>query len=182
MQDSEIIAAIRRGERERAIKVLYKEFPKIKHNIITSGGDKEAAEEIFHDSLLLLIEKVKEPSFELSSKLSTFLYGIARFLWKNELRKRNKHYELEWSDTLILNEEDLSYDQEKEEQFNALEKVLNSISNKCREIFERFYYKKESMEIIAKALEFSSVNSAKTQKYKCMEQAIKVAAEVKHKI
>ena len=182
MQDSEIIAAIRRGERERAIKVLYKEFPKIKHNIITSGGDKEAAEEIFHDSLLLLIEKVKEPSFELSSKLSTFLYGIARFLWKNELRKRNKHYELEWSDTLILNEEDLSYDQEKEEQFNALEKVLNSISDKCREIFERFYYKKESMEIIAKALEFSSVNSAKTQKYKCMEQAIKVAAEVKHKI
>jgi len=182
MQDSEIIACIKRGERERAIKVLYKEFPKIKHNITSSGGDKEAAEEIFHDSLLLLIEKVKEPSFELSSKLSTFLYGIARFLWKNELRKRNKNYELEWSDTLILNEEDLSYDQEKEEQFKTLEKVLNSISNKCREIFERFYFKKESMEMIAKALEFSSVNSAKTQKYKCMEQAIKAAAEVKHKI
>lgn len=182
MQDSEIIASIRRGEREKAIKALYKEFPKIKHNITTSGGDKEAAEEIFHDSLLLLIEKVSDPSFVLSSKLSTFLYGIARFLWKNELKKKNKYHELEWSDTLILNEGDMGYDFEKEEQFNALEKVLNSITDKCREIFERFYFKKESMEMIAKALEFSSVNSAKTQKYKCMEQAIKAAANVKSKI
>jgi RNA polymerase sigma factor (sigma-70 family) len=182
MQDNEIITAIRISDREKALKVLYKEFPKIKHNIVTSGGDTAQAEEIFHDSLLLMMEKVSDPSFMLTSKLSTFLYGIARFLWKNELKKKNKFYELEWSDTLILNEEDMAYDFEKEEQFNALEKVLNSISDKCREIFERFYFKKESMETIAKALEFSSVNSAKTQKYKCMEQAIKVAANVKSKI
>lgn len=179
MKDIEIISSIREGNRNKPIKQLYKEFPKIKANIMSSGGNLEAAEEIFHDTLILLIEKVNEPSFELTSKLSTYLYGIARFLWKNELRRLQKNHELEWSDTLIISEKDLGYDYEREEKLQAMEKIIASLSAKCQSIFERFYFKNESMEIIAKALEFSSVNSAKTQKYKCMEQAIKLATNVK---
>lgn len=88
MRDIELISKIRKGKRELAIKQLYKEFPKVKTNIISSGGDSEIAQEIFNDSLLILIEKVSDPKFELSSKLTTYLYGIARFLWKNEARKK----------------------------------------------------------------------------------------------
>ncbi|MCX6183294.1 MAG: sigma-70 family RNA polymerase sigma factor [Bacteroidetes bacterium] len=181
MEDHEIISKIREGQREKALKVLYKEFPKIKHNIITSGGNTESAEEIFNDSLLLLIEKVSDPKFELTSKLSTYLYGIARLLWKNQLRKQNKTQELEWSDTLIISEQDIGYDHVQEEKFVAMERIISSLSAKCQEIFERFYFKKESMENLAAALGFSSVNSAKTQKYKCMEQAIRLAADHKPK-
>lgn len=179
MEDNEIISNIRAGNRNKPIRELYKEFSKIKANIISSGGNNEAAEEIFHDALILLIEKANEPSFELTSRLSTYLYGIAKFLWKNELRKRNKNNELEWSDTVIISEKDIDYDHEREAKLQAMEKILASLSTKCQAIFERFYYKNESMEIIAKALGFSSINSAKTQKYKCMEQAIKLAADIK---
>ena len=181
MTDQEVISEIRLGRREKAIKVLYKEFPKIKANIISSGGDVEIAREIFHDSLILLIEKVSNPKFELTSKLSTFLYGINRFLWKNELRKRYKNPELEWSDTLILSAEDLGYNEEKEEKIKILESVLNQITERCKKIFELFYFKKEDMNTIAKELEFSSVNSAKTQKYKCMEHAIELARKMSPK-
>jgi len=181
MTDQEVISEIRQGRREKAIKVLYKEFPKIKANIISSGGDVEIAREIFHDSLILLIEKVANPKFELTSKLSTFLYGINRFLWKNELRKRYKNPELEWSDTLILSAEDLGYSEEKEEKIKILEKVLSQVTERCKKIFELFYFKKEDMNTIAKELEFSSVNSAKTQKYKCMERAIELARQMSPK-
>jgi RNA polymerase sigma factor (sigma-70 family) len=179
MKDNEIITSIRKGNREKPIKELYKEFPKIKANIISSGGNNEVAEEIFHDALILLIEKVNESTFELTSKLSTYLYGIARFLWKNELRRLNKNQELEWSDTLILSEKDFGYDYEREAKLQAMEKIIASLSEKCQAIFQRFYYKNESMEIIAKALGFSSVNSAKTQKYKCVEQAIKLTSDIR---
>lgn len=54
--------------------------------------------------------------FELTSKLSTYLFGINRFLWKNEARRRNKNPELEWKDTLILSAEDIGYSEEKEEK------------------------------------------------------------------
>lgn len=124
MRDIELISKIRKGKRELAIKQLYKEFPKVKTNIISSGGDSEIAQEIFNDSLLILIEKVSDPKFELSSKLTTYLYGIARFLWKNEARKRNKNPELEWKDTLIISADDIDYNAEKEEELKQLEYIL----------------------------------------------------------
>lgn len=179
MKDSEIIAKIRKGQTELAVKVLYKEFPKVKANIMSSGGDEAIAREIFHDSLILLIEKVSDPSFELTSKLSTYLYGINRFMWKNEARRRQKSPELEWKDTLILTADDLNYDTEKEENLKLLEAVLAKVTERCKKIFELFYFKKESMKTIAELLEFSSVNSAKTQKYKCMEKAMSLAKELK---
>ncbi|UKN00819.1 sigma-70 family RNA polymerase sigma factor [Paracrocinitomix mangrovi] len=177
MTDEKIIAAIRNGKREAAIKELYKEYPKVRVNILSSGGDEEIAREIFHDSLILLMEKVSKKDFELTSKLSTFLYGINRFLWKNELRKRQRSPELEWKDTLILTADDVGYNEEKEEKIKALNHILNQVTEKCKQIFELFYFKKENMNTIAEKLGFTSVNSAKTQKYKCMEKAIKLAKE-----
>lgn len=176
MTDQEIIEAIRKGERERAIAFLYREFPKIRLLVLKSGCNDVVAREVFNDSLLLLIEKVQKPEFELTSKLTTYLYGINRFMVKNELRRQNKTaYELEWSDTLILSESDLGYDTEKEEQLNRLDRILDQLSDKCRQIFELFYFRKESMETIAQTMKYSSVSSAKTQKYKCMEHALELA-------
>ena len=178
MKDSQIITLIKKGRTEKPIKFLYKEFPKIKANIMSSGGDEEIARQIFHDSLILLIEKIEQKDFVLTAKLSTFLYGINRFLWKNELRKRKKNIELEWADTLIVSAEDINYEVEKEIKLKALEQILSRITEKCKAIFEMFYFKKESMQYIAEKLKFTSVNSAKTQKYKCMEKAIKLASEI----
>ncbi len=175
MTDLEIINNIKKGNREKPMRLLYKEFAKIKVLILKSGGTNEIAQEIFNDSLILLIEKIEQPSFKLTSKLTTYLYGINRFLWKNQLRKENKKQELEWSDTLILNEEDLGYDFDKEEQLNKLEALLEKITEKCKTIIKLFYFEKQSMKQIAERLNFSSVNSAKTQKYKCLERVSKLA-------
>ncbi|MDA7803152.1 sigma-70 family RNA polymerase sigma factor [Crocinitomix sp.] len=178
MKDSEIISNIKKGKTELAIKVLYKEYPKVKATIVSHGGAPEIAQEIFNDSLILLIEKVSEPDFKLTSKLSTYLFGINRFMWLNEARKRQKNPESEWKDTLILTADDLDYNAEKEAELKLLETVLSKISERCKRLFELFYFKKESMQDIAEQLEFSSVNSAKTQKYKCMEKAILLAKQL----
>ena len=180
MKDEQIISQIRQGKRNKAVRFLYKEFPKIKTLICSSGGDEAIAQEIFHDSLILVIEKVSDPKFVLTSKLSTYLYGVNRFLWKNQLRKQNKNHELEWSDALIISEDDLGYNEEKEEKLKLLEGVLTSITEKCKAIFELFYFQKWKMKDIAEKLGYTSVNSAKTQKYKCVEQAVKLANQVKH--
>lgn len=172
MTDQEIITAIRKGQNEKPLLLLYKEYPKIRQLILKSGCNEVLAQEIFNDSLLLLIEKLQQPSFELTSKLTTYLYGINRFLVKNALRKQNKtSVELEWNDTLILSESDLGYNTEEEDRLKQLETILGKLSEKCRRILELFYFDKQSMETIAQELNYSSVNSAKTQKYKCIEHA-----------
>ncbi len=171
MKDKELILAIKNGNREEAIKFLYLEYPKIHALILKAGCNKVIAKEIFNDSLLILIENVQKPSFHLSSALSTYLYGINRFLVKNELRKQNKFVELEWSDTLIVSEADLGFEIEKEERLKTMQRILGQLSDQCQKIFQLFYFEKKSMTEIADALKYSSVNSAKTQKYKCLEKA-----------
>lgn len=181
MTDQEIIKQIKKGNRNKPLKQLYKEFPKIKKLILSSGGTATIAQEIFNDSLLLLLlEKVEQNDFVLTSKLTTYLYGINRFLWKNELRKQNKTKELEWSDTLILNHEDLNYDEEKEEKLQLLVQLLDQITEKCKAIIQLFYFERLSMKQIAEQLNYSSVNSAKTQKYKCLESVSKQAKATHH--
>ncbi|MDX2361349.1 MAG: sigma-70 family RNA polymerase sigma factor [Crocinitomicaceae bacterium] len=180
MTDQEIIQSIRKGDREKVIRFLYKEFPKIKALVLKSGCNEVLAAEIFNDSLILLIEKVQNPKFELSAKMTTYLYGINRFLAMNELRKQQKNnssisLELEWSDTLILSDKDLEYDYEKEEKLKLMERILKKISERCQKILELFYFKNQSMDKIAKELNFSSENSAKTQKYKCLKHAYELS-------
>lgn len=178
MTDQELILLIQNGKNEMPVKRMYQEFPKIERLIVQSGGNKQLAEEIFNDSLLLFLEKVRDVKFEQQSKLTTFFYGINRYLMLNELRKQQKHGQsLEWSDTLIITDADLDYDFEKERKLDAMERILSRLSEKCKSILEFFYFKKWSMEQIAAELNYSSVNSAKTQKYKCIEQASKMAVE-----
>ena len=175
MEDTHIIQLIREGQREKPIRFLYKEFPKIKQLVLKEGLTNELAEEIFQNSLILFIEKVENPAFVLSSKATTYLYGINRFLAKNEAKSQRKSVQVEWTEAISFDDSELNYDFEKEAQLNRMEFILTKISEKCQNVFKLFYFEKKSMNEIAKSLNFSSTNSAKTQKYKCIEQAIKLS-------
>ncbi len=178
MNDIEMIEQIKKGNHNAVLKILYKEFPKVKTNILNCGGTRENAQEIFNDSLLLLIEKVNVNSFELTSSMQTFLYGIAHFLWKNESRKNKKLQNQDWSDSITVLNSDFDYDEDKEQKLQAIEGILDSITERCKQILELFYYKQLSMKAIADKLRFASVNSAKTQKYKCLEKVIQLSEKL----
>lgn len=175
MDDKKIITSLRAGKRERPIKALYKEYSKIEKLMLSNGLSKEVSKELFNDSLIILIEKVQSPEFALTSKLTTYLYGINRLLAKNELKRQRKKNEIEWNGSIVIDPTDLSYDLEKEEKIKQLEHVLTQISEKCLLIFKLFYYEKKSMSQIAEDLGYTSTNSAKTQKYKCIERAFELS-------
>lgn len=172
MEDKQLITLIRAGKREKPITLLYKEYPKVEAHALHIGLSKEVAQEIFNDSLILLIEKVEDPQFVLSSKLSTFLYGINHFLAKNALKKQHKISSIEWTEALQFSDQILDYDFVKEEKLKRMEVVLTQISEKCQQILRLFYFDQKSMEIIANELKYTNTNSVKTQKYKCIERAI----------
>lgn len=177
MEDQEIIQLIRDGKREKPIRFLYQEFPKIQQLVLKEGLTKELAEEIFQNSLILFIEKVENPAFVLSSKATTYLYGLNRFLTKNVTKNRRKTVHVEWTEINDFDDSELNYDFEKEAKLNRVELILTQVSEKCQRIFQLFYFEKKSMTDIAKLLNYSSTNSAKTQKYKCVEQAIKLSEQ-----
>lgn len=177
LKQSKIVEQLRSGENKKAIAQLYQAFPSIRKFIRNSGGDDADAQDVFQDALLVLYRNAQKADFELTCAPSTYLYSVARFLWKDVQKKRNKEVRLEYEDRKHETiESDIERYQEQRSKTLQLTKILQQLGDKCKSLLQAYYYKKMSMKDIAQAFEYSSVNSAKTQKYKCIERAKKIAS------
>ncbi|BDS13309.1 RNA polymerase sigma factor [Aureispira anguillae] len=173
---SNILEQLRSGDNKKAIATLYQSFPMIRKLICNNGGNDADAQDVFQDALLVLYRNAQKMDFELTCAPGTYLYSVARFLWKDTLKKRNKEVSLEYDirqNEVIEN--DLELFQQQQSKTARLAAVLQQLGDKCKLLLQAYYYKKMSMKEIAQAFEYSSVNSAKTQKYKCIERAKKIA-------
>lgn len=172
MTDETIIELLKANKTDKAFYKLYADFPKIQKMILAKGGTKTDAQDIFQEALIVFYRKVTETDFKLTAKIGTYLYSVSRFLWKDEMAKNKKKNYTEIPETLSQNElQEMEMLIEKENKLKAIEDVLQTISKKCQEIFQLFYFKNFSMKEIAKKMSYTSERIARTQKYKCMEQA-----------
>lgn len=172
MNDQQILELLRLGKRDKALLKLYKDFPKIEKFILSKGGSKEDAKDIFQEALIIFYNKATDVKFELTSAIGTYLYSVSRFLWKDELQKRNKnqHQSIEF-DLNADDENELLAARQKEARLNEVEKVLMSIGEKCLLLLKLFYYEGLKMKEIAAKVGLKSEKVAKNQKYKCLERA-----------
>lgn len=169
MKSDTIIALIRERKEDKALRTLYNYLPKVKKMIRYNSGTNEDALDIFQEALIIFCKKVEQPTFQLTSNIDTYLFGICRLLWHNELRKRQT--------TTPINTLDLPDNLNIEEDLDQLskhklaEQALNQLGKKCLELLQSFYFKSMSMKAIALSFDFSSEKSARNQKYKCLEKA-----------
>ena len=181
MDNLKITNWLRTGKQEKAFGKLYQLFPKVEKYILQNSGSKEEALDIFQEGLIILYQKSKTDS---TIVVDGFLIKSCKFLWHNELRKKKIRIgDSSKSETLIQDESEIELLIEKENKLIQVEEIVKQISKKCREIFELFYFKSMSMTEIAKKIGYKSVQSAKVQKYKCMEQARNLAlANTEHNV
>jgi RNA polymerase sigma factor (sigma-70 family) len=130
--------------------------------------------DVYQDALYVLCKKVKEGNFTLSAQLSTYLYSVCKFMWKDALVKKNKTVRFEFE----AHDESIEYLDEEEDKISSAEKALESLGEKCWEILKAFYHEGLSMAKIAINFGFSTEKSAKNQKYKCLEKAKMKYAEL----
>ena len=182
MSDQKIIDLIRNGKHSKALDRLYKIYPAVEKHVTDYGGTKTDAQDIFQDGLLIFIGKISDTDFQLSSSISTFVFGICKNLNReNNRRTSNKLNEV----SELQNDEHAKSIEEflaEEQKYQDLDKVLIKLDKKCLKMLKMFYYQKLSMKVIASNLGFKSEASAKTQKYKCLEKARKLISNVLSKI
>ena len=162
---SEIIQKIREQD-TKTLTAIYREiYPMMEKYVLDNSGSRDDARDIFQDAMFLLIKKVQNVNFELTSKLSTFLFGIGKNLWLKKLTK-NKVDLNAYADDLKLNavseEEHTKLDRTKV-MYDCIEKL----GEPCKTIIVQFYFLKTSMQEIAEMLNYTNANNAKNQKYKC---------------
>src|SRR5689334_10039074 len=90
--DAELLTAIRRGDQlNNAIYFIYQQYSQtIQAFILANSGNPADAEDIFQETVVTFIDSVKKDRFRGESSVKTFLAAIARHLWLNELKKRER--------------------------------------------------------------------------------------------
>ncbi|MBL4753162.1 MAG: sigma-70 family RNA polymerase sigma factor [Flavobacteriales bacterium] len=187
MNDHEIVQLIKRNDTGRAMNELYQYLPKVEGLILSKGGNKADAADVYQEALIIFCRKAKDEAFELTSAIGTYLYSTCRFLWKDQLKKRNKSSSEIKSDALVNGAESLSTQDEaqlleaivEEQKLLLAEKALSKLGDRCMDLLKLFYFEGMRMVEIAAKMGFSSEKIAKNQKYKCLERARRHLKELK---
>ncbi|AEH00986.1 RNA polymerase sigma factor [Lacinutrix sp. 5H-3-7-4] len=167
MNDYKILKYFINGEREKAFKQLYKLYPKIESLILSKGGNKHDASDVFQEALIILYRNLEKNNFTLTSSFYTYLYSVSRFVWSDIQKKEAKIV----FNSLNENEESILETIKEEKRFKLAEQAFSELGERCRQLLLLFYHKRSSFKDIAKMMQFSSDKIAKNQKYKCLSKA-----------
>jgi len=167
MKDQHILELFAKGERDKAFKKLYHLYPRIEKLILSKGGKKEDASDVFQEALIILNRNLEKSDFKLTSSFYTYLYSVSRFVWKdmqNQFSKQELH-EIKDEDLSVF----LSVLEEK--KYQLAERAFSELGKRCQQLLQLFYHKTMSFKDIAQVMQFSSEKIAKNQKYKCLTKA-----------
>lgn len=167
MNDTKILQCFKNGEREKAFKYLYKLYPKIERLVLSKGGKKQDASDVFQESLIILYRNLEKTNFKLTSSFYTYLYSVSRFVWSDIQKNESKIQ----SNELHENQGELIQSIQEEKQFQLAEHAFSELGDRCKKLLLLFYHKSMSFKDIAKVMQFSSEKIAKNQKYKCLTKA-----------
>lgn len=165
-----------------AYELLYTAyFPVIAHLVKQNKGNDRDAEDLFQETVIVLLEKIRQPDFELTASLKTYLYAIARNNWLKRLRDEklvttdNETYlaALQQESTLPVME---SSDDNQAEQVHQW---LGQITGNCQRVLTFVYLTEEPLDSLMQTMGWKNRHTANNQKYKCIQQIKRVATNQK---
>ena len=160
----------------RAVETIYKEnFNMVQALIINNNGSADDAKDIFQETMIVLFEKVRSSGFELNCQIKTFVYSVARRLWLKRLQQQNRYTAPGDSmESVVPVEEDLDAHDQRNAEFEMMEKAINNLGEPCKSLLEAYYLQNQSMQEIAASFGYTNADNAKNQKYKCLVRLKKI--------
>lgn len=175
---TELLNLIRSGKegRDAVIRKLYYDDSLINriHGVIRKyGGKKEDFEEIFNTTLMQFVKSVvRNKDLEFSTDISSYLCGIAKYVWLGELKKRNKHHTFNIEDQFDLADdytpETLLIDHSKKE---IIHNLLHRLGHNCKEVL-MYWANGYKMSEIAKLMNYKSEGMVRKKKHNCFKELL----------
>lgn len=187
MTDQQLLIGIMQND-DRAWRFICKNmksgFASIIGQAFYSGNiSNEDIEDIFQESCIVLMQKVKSGSVTVSREgaLFSYLVQIGKLTACNLIRKRKditSEDVVTISDNLHKEYEDISVDEKQKSQDEFLDRVFDSLPSDCKTLLKHFYWGRKPMDQIASILGMRNADSAKTKKNKCMNKFKDIAARL----
>jgi len=161
---------------KKAVETIYQEnFNMVQSLIINNNGSSDDAKDIFQETIIVLYEKVRSGGFELNCLIKTFIYSVSRRLWLKRLQQQNRYSSPGDSmDNVVAVEDDLEAHEQRNAEFEMMEKAISNLGEPCRSLLEAYYLQKQNMQVIAANFGYTNADNAKNQKYKCLMRLKKI--------
>lgn len=137
----------------------------------------EDIEDVFQESLVKLMDKVKSGGVTSSREGAVFSYlvQIGKLTACNFIRKRRgltSDEEVIVSRNLHKEVEDIEVPVEVKQQTQDefLDRAYDSLPDTCKKIFKQYYWERKPFDDIADSIGYGTIDSVKTKKSKCMKQ------------
>ena len=186
MTDSQIIMGLMQND-ERAWRHICRSmktgFASILSQTPSLGNlTNEDIEDVFQESMIVLLQKVKSGAVVISHEgaLFSYLVQIGKFTASNLSRKKSPITDnmVTITDNLHKECEDISVDEKQKSQDEFLDRVFDSLPSDCKTLLKHFYWGHKPMDQIASILGMRNADSAKTKKNKCMNKFKDIAAKL----
>ena len=188
MTDSQLLFGILQNE-ERAWRHICQEMRSgfasiIRNSFPTANISSEDIDDIFQESLIVLMQKAKGGNITISREgaLFSYLVQIGKLTACNILRKKRPSTSVDsvtFSPNLHNEEEaDITIDEKQQMQNDFLDKVLDTLPAECKMLLKLYYWNHKPMDEIASILGMRNADSAKTKKSKCMSKTKDIAAQL----
>ena len=126
--------------------------------------------DIYQDAIIALIENAKKGKIDdLKSSITTYLYGIGKFMIFQKLKKESKTVSIDDFEKIEMVYDDYSED-EINLQVKMLQKGLNKLGDQCKKVLELFYYEEKKLDEIQSILSYTNKDVLKSQKSRCLKQ------------
>jgi RNA polymerase sigma factor (sigma-70 family) len=158
----------------KILRAIYQKFAgRISNYIIQNGGSPEDAKDVFQDALMIILEKVQLPDFQLSSSFYTYLYGVNKLVWYNKSRKKSRSTVSIPDDNTLRGSQSVEQELLNREMDNLYRDNFAKLGELCQKLLELFFAKKDMTEI-AQTLALKNEHTARTRKYRCREHLKKL--------
>ena len=171
ISDEELVEALKKGETS-AFEQVYAQYFRMAASFVQQNhGDDEEARDTFQEMLFVLVKKLREKDFHLSSKLGTYIYSIIRHLWLRRLKKRGNFQLMdlnEQQDSIAITDDEIEVKKEVERKHELMANVLESLKDDCKKIILSSFYEKKSHKEIAEIMDYT-LAFVRVKLHRCME-------------
>lgn len=171
--DQEIVNSLKNRESHVVAYVAKRFIPMIKFMIKEQRADFLEADDLFQDTLMIIIKKIDTGEFILTAKFSTYLYAVCKNLIeyhskKNEVRVRY----LTLHDKGVFQEEDFSEIYDENLQHKIYQHYFYTLGNTCQEVLKMYWLDVPMKEIAIKI--GSTEGFVRKKKHECKKRLIEL--------
>lgn len=189
MTDTQLLIGIMQND-NRAWRYICRNFRSGFFSILGQSfsfgvSAKEDIEDIFQESLMVLMKKVKTGSVTISrdGALFSYLVQIGKLTACNVIRKKRPLTPEEViTISRNLHKEDKDFEmtvtEKQQTQNEFIDRAFDSLPDTCKTIFKNFYWERKQFDEIADIIGYGSEDSVKTKKSKCMKKFVDFAKKL----